>query len=97
MKHFALNDWIVYSRQETSDHPVRGAHDVNPAERGDSYSYMKDELWQVVRVNPDGSCSAQGPDGTVHHVRARDPHVRKASWLRRRWLRQRVHRQKATL
>lgn len=97
MKHFALNDWIVYRRQESSDHPVRGAHDVHPSKRGDSYSYLKDELWQVVRVNPDGSCSASGPDGTVHHIRARDPHVRKASWLMRRRLRRRVHRQQATL
>jgi hypothetical protein len=97
MRKFALNDWIIHSRQETSNHPEPGAHHVHPSTRGDSYSYMTDELWQIVRVNPDGTASAIGPDGTVHHVRAYDPHVHKASRWRRRQMRRRLHRRKPVL
>ncbi|MEX0324965.1 MAG: hypothetical protein AB3N33_02630 [Puniceicoccaceae bacterium] len=95
MKRYALNDWIVYRRQETSNHPGPGAHDIHPSKRGDNYSYTTDELGQIVRINTDGSASVKGPDGSVYHIGANDPHVRKASWLKRRLMRRRVH-QRAT-
>lgn len=83
MKNYSVNDWIRYKKQETSEHPVPGAHDIKPARKGDSYSYFTDELWQIIDIDPDGSLKARGPDGSIHDLDSNDPHARKVSWIRR--------------
>lgn len=59
---------------------------------GETYSYVIDRLWKVIRVNPDGSLIALGPKGKEHHLEADDPHIEKAGWLQRSRYRLRMHR-----
>jgi hypothetical protein len=83
MKKPAVNERILFDEQVTSDHPEKGAFDVHPAKRGDSYTYRVKRVWEVKRVHADGSFEAVGPHGNQHHVSANDPHVHIPSWTQR--------------
>ena len=83
-KKVSVNDRILFDEQVTSDHPDKGAHDIHPAKRGDSYTYRVNRVWEVKRVHADGSFEAVGPHGKMHHVCANDSHVHKLSWIQKR-------------
>ena len=71
------------SRQETSDHPVQDARQVYPAEKGESYYYVRDKYWRVEKVLQDGWIVARTALMEQYYLRRNDPNLRKASLLER--------------
>jgi hypothetical protein len=71
---------VIYHQFEMSTHPVAGAHDIEPTERGESYSYVVDQFLRIVRVNTDGTLDAVARDGRMHRVAAADPLLEKPGW-----------------
>jgi hypothetical protein len=74
---------IVYRMQETSDHPVQDARQVYPAEKGESYYYVRNKYWRVEKVLQDGWIVARTALMEQYYLRRNDPNLRKASLLER--------------
>ncbi len=83
MRRYAVNDWVIYHQPEFSTHPGPDAHDVQPAERGELYSYVVDHFWRVVRVHEDGTIEAVSRRGRRHLLQPADPGLEKAGWWKR--------------
>jgi|SRR6516225_9948573 len=85
---FAIGAPIVHSRPAISTHPVSGARDIRPAERGEFYYYNLVSYLRVTRVLPDGSVIATTGDNTLFRFTPDDAYFRKAGPIERliyRW------------
>jgi hypothetical protein len=85
---FAIGAPIVYSRSGMSTHPVAGARDVHPSERGEFYYYNMVNYLRVTHVLDDGSVIAIARDNKRLWFSPDDNHFRKAGLIERliyRW------------
>lgn len=77
---FRPGDVVVYRKQKSSLHPGPHARDIQPAPRGDSYSYLVNRFWRVVAVQPDNRLVVRTRRGKQHTIAADDPNLRRAHW-----------------
>ena len=85
---FGIGAPVVYSRQAMSAHPVFGARDVQPSERGEFYYYNLVNYLRVTHVLDDGSVIAIAGDNKRVWFSPDDAHYRKAGLIERliyRW------------
>ena len=85
---FGVGAPIVYSRQAMSAHPVFGARDVQPSERGEFYYYNMVNYLRVTHVLDDGSVIAITCDNKRLLFSPDDADFRKAGLIERfiyRW------------
>ncbi|HAN97385.1 MAG TPA: hypothetical protein DCQ98_08130 [Planctomycetaceae bacterium] len=80
---YAVGDWVVYRKQKRGTHPAPRAKIVGAAEKGDSYAYLIDKYWIVVRVSP-GKLTLRTRRGKLHEIEGDDPRLSKAN-LWQRW------------
>jgi hypothetical protein len=74
---------IIYRLQAMSEHPVHDACQVYPAEKGESYYYVRKKYWRVEKVLQDGWIVARTALMEQHYLRRDDPNLRKASLIER--------------
>mgnify|MGYP003564980155 CR=1 FL=1 len=73
---------VVYSKDKTGPSPGRRAKEVDPAPKGDAYSYIVDKYWTVRSVDDD-VVTLVTRRGKVHEVPLDDPKLRRANlWER---------------
>jgi len=89
---FKPGDWVVYRMQKHSTRPGPRAEGVQPAPRGEDYSYHVDKFWTVVAVQPDGKVVARTRRGKEHVLEPDDPLLRRANWWERLLWRKRFPR-----
>jgi hypothetical protein len=77
---FRVGDVVVYRKQKSSVHPGPHARDIQPAPRGDSYSYSIDKFWRVIAVQPPNILVVRTRRGKQHQIAADDPALRHAHW-----------------
>jgi hypothetical protein len=82
-QQFQPGDWVIYRKRKHSSHPGPRAKDVDPAPRGEDYSYHVDKFWTIVAVEPDGKMVARTRRGKEHVLEPDDPSLRKARWWER--------------
>lgn len=79
---FHPNDWVVYTREKYSRSPGPRAKNINPAPRGELYSYEVDKYW-VVREVREKELVLETRTGKLHTLPINDRRLRKASlWER---------------
>jgi hypothetical protein len=78
-------DPVVYHMSKVSTDPGPRAHDVHPAEFGETYRYLVDKYWKVADVLTTGQVVLVTRRGKRHVVTADDPRLRPARWWER-WL-----------
>jgi hypothetical protein len=83
LSRYRPGDVVVYRKQKNSLRPGPHARDVQPAPRGDSYSYSVEKFWRVVAVRPDETLVVRTRKGKEHTVAANDPNLRRAHWWER--------------
>jgi hypothetical protein len=86
---FHPGDPVIYRKQKVSRHPSPRARCVNPAPRGDHYSYLVDKFWIVVAVQSDNEILVRTRRGKELTIQMGDPALRPASWLERLMFRSR--------
>lgn len=78
---FQPGDQVIYRMTKHSTQPGPRARDINPADKGDSYSYVVDKFWVVADVLDDGRLILRTRRGKEHCVPPTDPQLRRANWL----------------
>jgi len=76
-------DMVVYCKQKSSVHPGPHARDIQPAPRGESYSYSVDKFWRVIGVRHDNTVVVLTRRGKQHTITADDPALRQPHWWER--------------
>jgi len=84
-RSFKIGDQVVYRRTKHSTSPGPRAEEIDPASKGDLYTYKVDKYWVVNDVKPDGSIEVRTRRGKTHLLDRDDDKLRHASWLER-WL-----------
>jgi hypothetical protein len=74
---------VVYRLTKSSIKPGPRAQRVDPAPRGDSYSYLVEKYWVVRDVLPDGRLLLATRRGKEHTIDSDDPNLRHARWWER--------------
>jgi hypothetical protein len=83
---FAPGDWVVYCKLKHSVSPGPRAKHVDPAPRGEEYTYQVDKFWVVEEVLPEGRLRVCTRQGKRHTLSADDPNLRRPSlWERIRY------------
>lgn len=85
--NYQQGDLIIYRQRKYSTHPGPRAIHVDPAARGEEYSYEVDKFWIVTGFARDGlGIIARTRTGKTHILDPNSPRLRKANWLERvRW------------
>jgi hypothetical protein len=78
-----MGDQVVYRKPKYSDHPGPRAQQIDPAPKGDKYSYVVDKFWVVVETLDDGSLVLQTRRGKTHKISSDDPRIHRATWWER--------------
>jgi hypothetical protein len=86
---FKPGQWVVYRKQKHSTSPGPRARKVEPAGRGETYTYVVDKFWVVQEVCDDGRLRLRTRRAKEHVVAPDDPQLRPASWRERWWFRER--------
>jgi len=81
--HWNPGDWVVYRKQKRSSRPGPRARIIGAAEKGDTYAYLVDKYWVVVKV-AEGRLTLRTRRGKLHEIDSDDPRLRKAN-LWERW------------
>jgi len=89
MRRFSAGDHVVYRKQKHSAHPGSRAQEIQPAQHGETYSYMVDKYWTVARAIDDETIEVLTRRGKVHRLSVNDPLLRKASLLEKVFKRRR--------
>jgi hypothetical protein len=77
---YEVGDWIIYRKQKSSSNPGPRAEDLQPAPRGEDYTYHVDKFWTVVEIQEDGKILARTRRGKEHLIDPDDPALRKPRW-----------------
>ncbi len=85
MKAFQPGDLVVYTKQKFSSSPGPRAKKVNPAKRGETYSYTIDKYWTVGSLVDESKLTLYTRTGKEHVIAVNDPNLRTAYWWER-WL-----------
>jgi len=65
--------------------PGKRASDVQPAEHGESYSYMVKKFWRVAGRLDNGALMVTTRRGKTHVVAENDPNLRRPNLFERFW------------
>lgn len=82
---FRPGDAVVYTKTKHSTNPGPRAHDIDPASRGEYYTYAVDKYWVVENVDANG-IQVRTRRGKCHTIRPDDPRLRPAKWWERLFL-----------
>ena len=80
---FSPGDAVVYRKCKHSSTPGPRAKSVDPAPRGEEYTYTVDKFWVVVGLLPDDTVRLATRRGKEHVVQCSDPNLRHARWWER--------------
>jgi len=80
---FKVGDPVVYRRTKHSTSPGPRAEEIDPASKGDLYTYKVDKYWVVNDVKPDGTVEVRTRRGKTHVLNRDDRKLRHATWLER--------------
>ena len=85
-----IGDFVVFSKQKTSLHPSPRAKEIHPAQHGDTYSYIVDKFWKVVRVFDDDTIEIETRRGKRNRLNKNSPLLRKVGLWERLFYRNRL-------
>jgi len=77
---FSPGDPVVYRKFKHSSIPGPRARGVDPAPRGEEYTYSVDKFWVVVEMRNENSVLLATRRGKQHVVECSDPNLRHARW-----------------
>lgn len=80
MSKYQAGDPVVFKMSKASTHPGRRARSVDPAPRGELYTYSVDKFWVVAQVQADGQLLLKTRRGKEHLVAEGDARLRPARW-----------------
>jgi hypothetical protein len=80
---FQPGDYVIYRKPKFSVHPGPHARSIDPAPKGDYYSYWVDKFWRVVAVESNDQIVICTRRGKQHTLPAADPALRRAWWWER--------------
>ena len=86
---FMPGDPVVYCKVKYSSCPGPRAHDIGPAPKGETYAYLVDKYWVVVRMVGDAQVLLRTRRGKEHTVDADSPSLRHATWWEKLFYRHR--------
>ncbi len=86
---FSPGDRVVYRKFKHSAAPGPRARFVDPAPRGEEYSYSVDKFWIVVEQKDEDHLLLATRRGKQHVVESSDPNLRRANWWERLFYRDR--------
>jgi hypothetical protein len=82
-------DVLVYRKSKHSTRPGPRAKDVQPASKGDDYSYYVEKFWIVTDIHDDGTLRLKTREGKTHEISTNDPNLRAVNFWDRLWFRRR--------
>jgi len=82
-RQFKPADLVIYRRTKHSPHPGPRATGIQPAPRGETYTYSVDKFWVVTEVGSDGKLLVRTRRGKQYELEPDDPALRKARWWER--------------
>jgi hypothetical protein len=88
----SVGDPVIYTVRKVSSHPGRRAHDVDPAPRGELYTYLVDKLWVIAELLDNGQVVVLTRRGKRHVIALADPALRRPTLWERLRLRARFPR-----
>ena len=80
---YQSGDWVIYRKQKSSPAPGPRAKNMNPASKGETYTYDVDKYWIVDSVSEDGNLLLRTRTGKQHRVGINDSRLRKPRWYER--------------
>ena len=82
-RSFTPGEPVVFCMTKQSTCPGPRAHRIEPATKGDTYAYIVNKFWVVVKMLSDGRVVLRTRRGKEHIKSADDPNLRRASlWER---------------
>ena len=85
-----IGDFVIFSKPKTSSHPSQRAKEIHPAQHGDTYSYVIEKFWKVVRVFDDDTIEIETRRGKRNRLNANTPLLRKVGLFGRLIFRNRL-------
>jgi hypothetical protein len=86
---FVPGEPVVYCKVKYSNCPGPRAHDIGPAPKGETYAYLVDKYWVVVRMVGDAQVLLRTRRGKEHMVEVACPSLRRATWWEKLFYRHR--------
>ena len=86
---FKTGDFVIFGKAKSSTHPSPFAKHIQPAKHGETYSYIIDKFWKVVRVFDNGMIEIETRRGKHHLLDTDSSQLRKARWWDRLMFRKR--------
>lgn len=86
---FKIGEFVVVGKAKSSTRPSPQAKDVRPAQYGETYSYIIEKFWKVVRVFDNGAIEIETRRGKRHLLDKDTPLLRKAGFWDRLMFRNR--------
>jgi hypothetical protein len=86
---FKIGEFVIVGKPKRSTHPSPQAKDVHPAQHGETYSYIIEKFWKVVRVFDDGTIEIETRGGKRHRLDTDNTLLRKAGFWDRLMFRHR--------
>lgn len=81
-RRLQIGDLVIFHKEKVSERPGPRATEVQPAARGDQYSYRVPKFWRVVETRGD-SVVLMTRTGKHHIVSASNDSLRHATWWER--------------
>lgn len=86
---FKIGEFVIFGKAKSSTHPSPQAKDIHPAQHGETYSYIIEKYWKVVRVFDNGAIEIETRRGKHHRLDKDTPQLRKAGFWDRLMFRNR--------
>ncbi|MBI2479939.1 MAG: hypothetical protein HYV60_15295 [Planctomycetia bacterium] len=77
---FSIGDPVIYRKFKHSSTPGPRAKGVDPAPRGEDYTYSIDKFWVVAELREENHVLLETRRGKQHVVASTDPNLRHARW-----------------
>ena len=88
-RRYSAGDPVIYRKVKHSTSPGRRARSIDPAPRGEEYTYSVDKFWVVVEVRNDDHVLLVTRRGKQNLVQIEDPNLRPARWWEKLFYRSR--------
>ena len=76
-------EFVIFSKPKMSTHPSPRAKEIYPAQHGDTYSYIIEKFWKVVRILDDNTIEIETRRGKRRRLNKDTPLLRKPGLLER--------------
>src|SRR5262245_38569150 len=83
MQQYKPGAMVIYRMAKISTHPGPRAKDIDPAPKGETYSYEVDKFWVVAESGRDGKLRLGTGRCKGQTVAGDDPRLRLARWWER--------------